>query len=41
MEDNIYPPYGEEDWLKKTVKLLGLESLITPKGRPKKKKDPE
>ena len=34
-------PYGEEDWLKRTVKLLGLESLITPKGRPKKKKEPE
>ena len=34
-------PYGEENWLKRTVKLLCLESLIPPKGRPKKKKGPE
>ncbi|MDO5581143.1 MAG: transposase [Planctomycetia bacterium] len=34
-------PCGEEDWLKRTVKLLGLESLISPKGRPKKKKESE
>ena len=29
-------PYGSSDWLNKVVKVLGLESLLNPKGRPKK-----
>ncbi|MDD3588522.1 MAG: hypothetical protein PHQ75_15175 [Thermoguttaceae bacterium] len=29
-------PYGSSDWLNKAVKVLGLESLLNPKGRPKK-----
>ena len=29
-------PYGSSDWLNKAVKVLGLESLLKPKGRPKK-----
>ncbi len=29
-------PYGSSDWLNKVVKVLGLESLLHPKGRPKK-----
>ena len=29
-------PYGSEKWVKKTIKRLGLESTVTPRGRPKK-----
>ncbi len=30
-------PYGDERWSKRTVKRLGLESTLRPRGRPKKK----
>ncbi len=29
-------PYGSSDWLNQVVKVLGLESLLNPKDRPKK-----
>jgi putative transposase len=33
-------PYGEDGWVKWTVKELGLESTIRPEGRPPKRSDP-
>jgi putative transposase len=32
-------PYGDEDWQKRTVKHLGLESSMKPPGRPKRVED--
>jgi putative transposase len=29
-------PYGSEAWVRRTVKRLGLESTIRPRGRPRK-----
>jgi len=29
-------PYGDEQWSRKTIKKLGLESTIRPRGRPRK-----
>lgn len=29
-------PYGDEQWSKRTVRKLGLESTVRPRGRPKK-----
>jgi hypothetical protein len=29
-------PYGVRDWIERTVKELGLESSLRPRGRPKK-----
>jgi hypothetical protein len=29
-------PYGEETWVRETVKELGLEQTIRPEGRPRK-----
>ena len=29
-------PFGDDAWVKKTVKKFGLESTIRPRGRPKK-----
>ena len=29
-------PYGGETWLRRTVKKLGLESTLRPRGRPRK-----
>ncbi len=31
-------PYGDEQWQKRIVKRLGLESTLRPRGRPKKSK---
>ena len=30
-------PYGDDDWVKKTAKKLGLESTLRRPGRPKKR----
>jgi REP-associated tyrosine transposase len=30
------PPYGEESWAKETARRLGLESILRPRGRPRK-----
>jgi putative transposase len=29
-------PYGEETWVRETVKELGLEQTVRPEGRPRK-----
>ena len=29
-------PYGEEKWVRQTVKDLGLEQSVRPEGRPRK-----
>jgi putative transposase len=29
-------PFGDEEWAEKTIKRLGLESTVRPRGRPKK-----
>ncbi len=29
-------PYGGDDWVRQTVKNLGLEQTIRPEGRPRK-----
>ena len=29
-------PYGSKQWIKETVRILGLESTLRPRGRPKK-----
>jgi putative transposase len=29
-------PFGDEEWTRKTIKRLGLESTVRPRGRPKK-----
>ena len=29
-------PYGSESWNERTIRRLGLESTIRPRGRPKK-----
>jgi len=29
-------PYGEEKWVRETVKNLGLEQTVRPEGRPRK-----
>lgn len=31
-------PYGDEHWMERMVKKLGLESTVKPRGRPKKQK---
>ncbi|HTU68438.1 MAG TPA: transposase [Steroidobacteraceae bacterium] len=33
---NRQRPFGEEDWVKRQIKEFGLESSITPPGRPRK-----
>jgi hypothetical protein len=33
-------PYGQEGWVKRTAKGLGLEHTIRPEGRPPKRRDP-
>jgi putative transposase len=33
-------PYGEDGWVKRTAKKLGLEHTIRPEGRPPKRSDP-
>jgi putative transposase len=33
-------PYGEEGWVKRTAKELGLEPTIQPEGRPPKWNEP-
>jgi putative transposase len=30
-------PYGDEAWVKRTVKKLGLEATLRPRSRPRKK----
>jgi putative transposase len=30
-------PYGSERWQKRTIKALGLESTLRPRGRPRKR----
>jgi putative transposase len=30
-------PFGDENWVKKTVKRFGLQSTIRPRGRPRKR----
>ena len=32
-------PYGDELWQQRTAKMLGLESSMRPRGRPKKEKE--
>jgi putative transposase len=32
-------PYGEEGWVKRTAKELGLEHTIRPEGRPPKRSE--
>jgi putative transposase len=32
-------PYGSESWSERTIRTLGLESTIRPRGRPKKRPD--
>jgi putative transposase len=29
-------PYGDEKWMRETVKNLGLEQTVRPEGRPRK-----
>jgi putative transposase len=29
-------PYGDENWVRETVKDLGLEQTVRPEGRPRK-----
>jgi putative transposase len=35
---NRQVPYGKSEWQEKVCKILGLESLLKPLGRPKKKR---
>ena len=34
-------PFGAARWAKRTIARLGLQSSVTPRGRPRKVKDPE
>ena len=33
-------PYGGDEWVRRTVKNLGLEQTVRPEGRPPKQVDP-
>ena len=33
-------PYGDEEWVRQTVKNLGLEHTVRPEGRPRKANRP-
>ena len=33
-------PFGNDDWVHRTVKALGMQSTLRPRGRPKKRAEP-